>query len=105
MPETDKKKKKSKEAKSAKKAAKSSSSDGADYTIQPSSETPKLDTSNWPLLLKNYDTLNIRTAHYTPIPNGCSPLKRPLKDYVKYVAVAIHFIYSFTYIFFFAGLA
>jgi len=83
MPETDKKKKKSKEAKSAKKAAKSSSSDGADYTIQPSSETPKLDTSNWPLLLKNYDTLNIRTAHYTPIPNGCSPLKRPLKDYVK----------------------
>jgi hypothetical protein len=50
MPETDKKKKKkSKEATSAKKAAKSWSSDGADYAIQPSSETPKLDTSNWPL--------------------------------------------------------
>jgi hypothetical protein len=62
MPETDKKKKKSKEAKSAKKAAKSSSSDGADYTIQPSSETHKLDTSNWPLLLKNYDTLRTRAA-------------------------------------------
>jgi H/ACA ribonucleoprotein complex subunit 4 len=84
MPADEKKKKKSKEAKSAKKEGKSSSSN-VDYTIEPSSETPKLDTSNWPLLLKNYDSLNIRTAHYTPIPNGCSPLKRPLKDYVKYV--------------------
>jgi hypothetical protein len=41
------------------------------------------DTSEWPLLLKNYDKLNQRTGHYTPIPNGCSPLKRPLQDYVR----------------------
>lgn len=26
-----------------------------DFMIKPSSETPVLDTSKWPLLLKNYD--------------------------------------------------
>ena len=57
---------------------------GDDFTIQPEKVTPKLDTSKWPLLLKNYDQLNIRTGHYTPIPNGCSPLKRPIADYVRY---------------------
>ena len=58
--------------------------DGDDFTIQPEKGTPKLDTSKWPLLLKNYDKLNIRTGHYTPIPNGCSPLKRPIGEYVRY---------------------
>ena len=48
-----------------------------------SSEKTALDTSDWPLLLKDYDKLNKRTGHYTPIPAGCSPLKRPLADYVK----------------------
>ncbi|KAI8820405.1 centromere/microtubule binding protein CBF5 [Fimicolochytrium jonesii] len=52
--------------------------------IKPSSVTPALDTSDWPLLLKNYDKLNVRTGHYTPIPNGCSPLKRDIENYVKY---------------------
>ena len=52
--------------------------------IAPSSSTPKLDTSNWPLLLKNYDRLNVRTSHYTPIAQGHSPLKRPLKEYTQY---------------------
>ncbi|KAM9998838.1 hypothetical protein ACTFIZ_002416 [Dictyostelium cf. discoideum] len=47
-------------------------------------KTPILDTSKWPLLLKNYDQLSVRTGHYTPIPNGHSPLKRPIKEYVKY---------------------
>eukprot|EP00960_Hanusia_phi_P049674 759699-Hanusia_phi.AAC.1 len=55
-----------------------------DYTIKPEDVTPKIDTSNWPLLLKNYDKLNIRTGHYTPIPSGCSPLKRPILEYVRY---------------------
>lgn len=63
------------------------------------------DTSSWPLLLKNFDSLNIRTGnnhthffaidfnsvlivyesagHYTPIPSGCSPLKRPIKEYLQ----------------------
>ena len=46
--------------------------------------TPALDTSKWPLLLKNYDQLNVRTGHYTPIPAGHSPLKRPLQEYIRY---------------------
>jgi H/ACA ribonucleoprotein complex subunit 4 len=53
-------------------------------SIKPQADTPKLDTSKWPLLLKNYDQLNIRTGHYTPIPSGFSPLKREIHDYVRY---------------------
>lgn len=52
--------------------------------IPPSKSTPALDTSKWPLLLKNYDKLLVRTGHYTPIPVGHSPLKRPLKEYLRY---------------------
>eukprot|EP01018_Ginkgo_biloba_P016908 Gb_32372 [translate_table: standard] len=55
-----------------------------DYLIKPQSLTPPLDTSDWPLLLKNYDKLNVRTGHYTPLPTGNSPLKRPLYDYIRY---------------------
>lgn len=51
--------------------------------IAPSKHTPKLDTSSWPLLLKNYSDLHIRTSHYTPIPCGSSPLSRPLKDHIS----------------------
>mmetsp|Transcript_7634 Transcript_7634/g.17274 ORF Transcript_7634/g.17274 Transcript_7634/m.17274 type:complete len:481 (+) Transcript_7634:146-1588(+) len=51
--------------------------------IAPSNHTPKLDTSTWPLLLKNYSDLHIRTSHYTPIPCGSSPLSRPLKDHIS----------------------
>ena len=43
--------------------------------ISPSSTTPPLDTSSWPLLLKHFDKLHVRTSHYTPIPAGNSPLK------------------------------
>jgi H/ACA ribonucleoprotein complex subunit 4 len=52
--------------------------------IKPQSHTPALDTSSWPLLLKNYDKLNVRSGHYTPIPSGASPLKRDLHNYVRY---------------------
>ena len=52
--------------------------------IPPSKVTPPLDTSNWPLLLKSYDKLHVRSSHYTPIPAGYSPLKRPLKEYLQY---------------------
>lgn len=51
--------------------------------MKPTSAAGVLDTSKWPLLLKNYDKLNVRTGHFTPLPNGCSPLKRELKDYVS----------------------
>ena len=54
-----------------------------DFSIAPSSEGAKLATSEWPLLLKNYDALNVRTGHYTPLPSGCSPLRRAIADYVR----------------------
>jgi len=50
-----------------------------------SEETQKpIDTSNWPLLLRNYSELLVRTGHYTPLPYGCSPLSRPLDLYMLY---------------------
>lgn len=55
----------------------------AEYTIKPQATTPAIDTSSWPLLLKNYDKLFIRTGHFTPIPVGCTPLKRDLKSYIS----------------------
>jgi len=54
-----------------------------DFHIKPEKLTPQLDCSKWPLLLKNYDKLNIRTGHYTPIPSGSSPLKRTIEEYIK----------------------
>lgn len=54
-----------------------------EFFIQPESKVAALDTSQWPLLLKNFDKLNIRTAHYTPLPNGSNPLKRNIQDYVR----------------------
>jgi len=57
---------------------------GGDFSISPAAKGAVLDTSKWPLLLKNYDKLLVRTGHYTPIPTGHSPLKRPLDDYVRY---------------------
>ncbi|KAF7803762.1 H/ACA ribonucleoprotein complex subunit 4 [Senna tora] len=56
----------------------------SDFMIKPQSVTPSIDTSQWPILLKNYDRLNVQTGHYTPIPSGYSPLKRPLLEYIKY---------------------
>lgn len=54
------------------------------FKIEPSDTDPKsLDTSDWPLLLKNFDRLNVRTNHYTPLPVGSSPLQRPLSEYIK----------------------
>jgi H/ACA ribonucleoprotein complex subunit 4 len=54
-----------------------------DFQLKPSDAIAKLDSSDWPLLLKNFDRLNIRTNHYTPLPFGSSPLNRNIKDYVK----------------------
>ncbi|CAI9741900.1 ACA ribonucleoprotein complex subunit DKC1-like [Octopus vulgaris] len=53
------------------------------FALAPSKGLQELDTSDWPLLLKNFDRLNFRTNHFTPIPSGCSPLKRPIADYVS----------------------
>lgn len=34
--------------------------------------------------VQHYDKLNVRTGHYTPIPTGHTPLRRPLKEYIRY---------------------
>jgi len=52
--------------------------------IQPEENAAPIDTSRWPLLLKNYDKLLVRTGHYTPLPFGCSPLSRPLDLFLLY---------------------
>lgn len=54
-----------------------------DYTIKPEASASNINTADWPLLLKNYDKLLVRTGHFTPIPAGCSPLKRDLKSYIN----------------------
>ena len=76
------------EKKSSKKDKASTSTtmpdDDGKSLIAPQATTPPLDTSSWPLLLKNYSKLNVRTGHYTPIPSGSTPLARNLNDYVRY---------------------
>jgi len=52
--------------------------------IQPEETQKPIDTSSWPLLLKNYSELLVRTGHYTPLPYGCSPMSRPLDLYLLY---------------------
>jgi H/ACA ribonucleoprotein complex subunit 4 len=54
-----------------------------DFSIKPEAVQPVLSTSEWPLLLKNYDKLLVRSSHFTPIPSGCSPLKRDITSYIK----------------------
>uniref|UniRef100_A0A7S2NPL2 PUA domain-containing protein n=1 Tax=Cyanoptyche gloeocystis TaxID=77922 RepID=A0A7S2NPL2_9EUKA len=82
MGDASEKKKKKKDKKTEESVADQQIS--TDFLIKPETKTPALDTSKWPLLLKNYDKLNVRTAHYTPIPCGASPLKRPIQEYLRY---------------------
>merc|ERR1711935_1281584 len=57
-----------------------------DFNLTPMSEDKvKSNSANWPLLLKGWDQLNVRSSHFTPIPAGCSPLQRPIEDYVRSV--------------------
>jgi H/ACA ribonucleoprotein complex subunit 4 len=55
-----------------------------EFVIKPETIEHRPDTTKWPLLLRNYDTLNVKTGHFTPLPNGNSPLSRPMEDYLKY---------------------
>lgn len=85
---SEKKKKKNKHSNPKEDAAEADAgktqSQDADFLIKPQGYTPSIDTSQWPILLKNYDRLNVRTGHYTPLPSGYSPLKRPLAEYIRY---------------------
>mmetsp|Transcript_16677 Transcript_16677/g.26034 ORF Transcript_16677/g.26034 Transcript_16677/m.26034 type:complete len:490 (-) Transcript_16677:129-1598(-) len=84
-PSTEKKRKKRKASNGdAVEAAAVTTTSTGDTMITPSSSTPKLDTSKWPLLLKNYNELHVRTSHFTPIPCGSSPLNRSIKEHLSY---------------------
>lgn len=40
---------------------------------------------NWPLLLKNYTEMNVRSSHFTPTEaGGWSPLRRPMEQHINY---------------------
>jgi len=78
LTKSKKKKKKDKDKNIGEKQAEST------FRVEPSEKTPEvLDTSDWPLLLKHFDRLNVRTNHYTPLPFGASPLKRDITNYIK----------------------
>ena len=51
-----------------------------DYTIKPENKEAKIDTSDWPLLLKNFDKLLVRSYKYTPINSGSYQTQRPLEE-------------------------
>jgi len=53
------------------------------FAVAPSNKGVKLKSSDWPLLLKNYDKLNRLTTHFTPLVESSSPLQRPLKEYLS----------------------
>lgn len=54
-----------------------------DFCLKSSSERPTLNSDKWPLLLKNFDRLNVRTNHFTALPSGSTPLKREIREYIK----------------------
>lgn len=74
-----------KEKKKDKKKGGEATAASDEHTIKPSTEVARVDSGDWPLLLKDFEKLQIRTGHYTPIPtHGAAPLKRELKEYVRY---------------------
>ncbi|BFU25816.1 rRNA pseudouridine synthase, putative [Entamoeba histolytica HM-1:IMSS-B] len=56
----------------------------SDFVIKPSEEKSTPDYSSWPLLLQNFDQLEIKTGHYTPASAGNSPINRPISEHFKY---------------------
>jgi H/ACA ribonucleoprotein complex subunit 4 len=55
-----------------KKTKKVEGQDGDDYSIKPTAVTPSIDTSNWPLLLKNYDKRESQLVPDPPMTHGRS---------------------------------
>lgn len=69
-----------------------------DFAIKSESVAPKLggsltalctnfelisvDTSQWPLLLKNYDKLLVRSSHFTPIPSVSSSIRLSVQELI-----------------------
>ncbi|KAL1124127.1 hypothetical protein AAG570_001897 [Ranatra chinensis] len=75
---TSKSKSKSKKAKSL-----GELQEEGEFHIKPSEDAPELQSSNWPLLMKDYTNLHTKTNHFTPLPFGSSPLHRAISDYVR----------------------
>ena len=55
-----------------------------EFVVEPEQGEARVNSKDWPLLLKNFDKMNVLSTHYTPIPAGSAPLKRSLKEYLKY---------------------
>ena len=53
-------------------------------TLKPGDSTTTKSSKDFPLLLKNYDDLMVRSSHWTPLTNGSTPLGRPLKEYMRF---------------------
>jgi len=56
-----------------------------DFLLGGNKESTGLNCSNWPLLMKNIDKLNVRTDHYTPCADaGSTPMRRNFTDFLQY---------------------
>lgn len=56
-----------------------------EYVLKPKKEKKNEQlTSDWPLLLKDYDKLNVKTGHFTPLSEGFSPVARPIDELKNY---------------------
>ncbi|KAJ3448869.1 h/aca ribonucleoprotein complex subunit dkc1 [Anaeramoeba flamelloides] len=67
-----------------KKKSKKKSEKKPELYLKPTNVTPKLDTSDFPILLKGMEKMKIKTGSYNPLPNGYTPKKRPLDQYLLY---------------------
>ncbi|KAJ6223049.1 hypothetical protein RDWZM_001594 [Blomia tropicalis] len=54
-----------------------------DFHLKSETKPATLTTDKWPLLLKNFDKLNVRSYHFTPLPFGCSPYKREIREHLR----------------------
>lgn len=55
-----------------------------EYVLESKAEKTKNNTNDWPLLLKDYDKLHVKTGHFTPLSNGYSPIARPIDELKNY---------------------
>jgi H/ACA ribonucleoprotein complex subunit 4 len=58
-----------------------------DFFIPPEGKEPNdaLPAEHWPLLLKNYTEMNVRSNHFTPTESGgWSPMRRPMEEHINY---------------------
>lgn len=55
-----------------------------EYVIKSKTEDRKNTTADWPLLLKDFDKLHVKTGHFTPLSEGFSPVARPIDELKNY---------------------